>query len=158
MSFYLEGKLSIKYDLLKVFKIILIHDIAEIYTWDINATNPNSKYNAPETKKIKEETERKAVKEIFSQIQDAAFASECIDLWEEYESMETNEGKVAKCIDKLEAFLHAYETSGAILYPEHYDFCIKMIESQKGKLEDFDILFECIKQEFIKNYTPFSPL
>lgn len=152
---YLQWKLSVEYNFEKLLKIIIVHDIAEIRTGDISASNADSTYNAPETKKQKEEAERKAMYEIFSWI-DETFWKECISLWEEYEANTTNEAKVAKCIDKLEAFLQAFESSGAHIYPEHYDFCLKIIESQKWRLEDFDTLFESIKQEFIAHYRPFT--
>lgn len=155
MLLYLDWKLGIEYDLMRVIKIILVHDMAEIKTGDMSAANADSQYNAPETKKIKEAAERQAMTEIFAWVAEP-FASDCLALWEEYEARETSESKVAQCIDKLEAFFHALETSGAKIYPEHYDFCLRIIESQKGKLEVFDVLFEQIKQEFIKNYKEFS--
>jgi putative hydrolase of HD superfamily len=137
LAMYLQGKLSIECNFEKLLKIIIVHDMAEIRTGDISASNADSTYNAPETKKLKEAAERKAMNDIFSSI-DEAFWGQCISLWEEYEANQTNEAKVAKCIDKLEAFLQAFESSGAVLYPEHYEFCLKIIESQKWRLDDFD--------------------
>ena len=152
---YLEGKLSFRYDILHTIKIILVHDLPEIITWDESAANPTSKYNNPASKKDKEEAERLAIHEIFREFDDS-FSKESIVLWEEYEAGVSNEAKVAKCIDKLEAFMHGYETSKAHVFPEHLDFFTWMIDNQKGKLEDFDVLFEEIKQLFIKNYKPFE--
>lgn len=62
---------------------------------------------------------------------------------------------MAKCIDKLEAFFYVFETSGIHIYPEHYDFCLRFIDSQKGKIDDFDELYELTKQEFIAHYQSF---
>lgn len=86
MAMYLDGKISIQFDFTKLVKIILVHDIAEIVTGDTNATNPDSSFNTPENKELKEESERKAVNEIFSKVEDRDFANQCIDLWEEYEA------------------------------------------------------------------------
>lgn len=66
LAMYLQGKLSVEYDFQKLVKIIIVHDIAEIRTGDMSASNADSTYNAPETKKQKEEAERKAINEIFS--------------------------------------------------------------------------------------------
>jgi 5'-deoxynucleotidase YfbR-like HD superfamily hydrolase len=67
----------VKYDFVHTVKIILIHDLAEIKTGDMSASNADSKYNAPETKQAKEDAEKKAMKEIFADVEEA-FASECL--------------------------------------------------------------------------------
>ncbi len=56
----------------------------------------------------------------------------------------------------MEAFFHAYETSNAEHYPEHLAFITKMIEGQKGRVKEFDELYEEIKQVFIREYKPFK--
>ena len=155
MLLYVEGKLSIKYDTFHCLKIILVHDMPEIETGDINAANDNSVYNDPSSKKVKEENERAAMKHILKDLEEP-LRSELMDLWEEYEAWVTPEAKVAKSIDKMEAFLHAYETSNAEHYPEHLAFITKMIEGQKGRVKEFDELYEEIKQVFIREYKPFK--
>ncbi len=85
MLLYVEGKLSIKYDTFHCLKIILVHDMPEIETGDINAANDNSVYNDPSSKKVKEENERTAMKHILKDLEEP-LKSELMDLWEEYEA------------------------------------------------------------------------
>jgi putative hydrolases of HD superfamily len=101
MAILLESKIDSKLDLLKVLKMIIIHDIAEITVGD---SVPYEKQKHEMHKKL-EEQEMSRLKEKFK----SNVMGEIYDLWIEYSKGETLEAEFAKALDKLEVRLQHNE-------------------------------------------------
>ena len=82
-------------NLLRVLKMLLVHDIVEIDAGDTFA------YDA-QANTTKKEREEKAAKRLFSMVENGA---ELRALWEEFDAMETPDALYAISLDRLEPFL-----------------------------------------------------
>ncbi len=91
-------------DLLRTVKMVLIHDIIEIDAGDTFCYDDHDR-NA------KTEKERKAAHRIFGILPEEQ-AQEFIDLWEEFEAMETPEAQFAAAVDRLQPLLLNYYSEG----------------------------------------------
>ena len=91
-------------DILKVLKMVLIHDIVEIDSGDIFIFD--TKKNHDNTQE-----ELKAAKRIFGLLPDVQ-AQDLIDLWLEFEIGKTNEAKFAKAMDRFEPILQNISNDG----------------------------------------------
>ena len=104
MTIVLAEHSDIPIDVLKVLKMVLIHDIVEIDAGDTfiydtkkNHTNTNE--------------ERNAANRIFGMLPNEQ-ADELISIWEEFESGESNEAKFAKSMDRFEPLLQNVSNIG----------------------------------------------
>lgn len=88
----------------KVVKMLLIHDLVEIYAGD---TFLYAEYLPEE----KFEEERKACENLFN-ILPSDQAEDMISTWEEFEAEQTPEARFAKTIDALQPILLGYENQG----------------------------------------------
>lgn len=91
-------------DLLRVLKMLLVHDIVEIdagdvYIYDVQANEG------------KVERERDAARRIFGLLP-AEQAKELLELWEEFEAKATPEAKFAGACDRITPLLHNYHAKG----------------------------------------------
>lgn len=91
-------------DVLKVVKMLLIHDIVEIdagdtFIYDTQKNHTNT------------DEERLAANRIFGLLPKAQ-AEELIEIWEEFEAGETKEAKFAKSMDRLEPLLQNASNNG----------------------------------------------
>ncbi len=91
-------------DILRVIKMVLIHDVVEIdagdtYLYDEQAT------------KDKVEREQKAADRLFRLLPEDQ-AEEFRTLWEEFEERATPEAKFAASLDRFQPLLHNYVTEG----------------------------------------------
>ncbi|MGB0370573.1 MAG: HD domain-containing protein [Opitutales bacterium] len=101
-------------DLLKLLKICIIHDIGEGIHGDIPA--PEQDGTAP-----KSDQERDDFIKITSSLPEP-LKSEFLDLWDDYEYVQSEEAKVAKAFDKLETLLQ--HTQGK--NPENFDYVFNL--------------------------------
>ena len=104
MTIVLAEHSDVPIDVLKVLKMVLIHDIVEIDAGDTfiydtkkNHTNTNE--------------ERNAANRIFGMLPKEQ-AEELISIWEEFESGETDEAKFAKSMDRFEPLLQNVSNNG----------------------------------------------
>lgn len=104
MTIVLAEHSDVPIDVLKVLKMVLIHDIVEIDAGDtfIYDTKKNHK-NTNE--------ERNAADRIFGMLPKEQ-ADELISIWEEFESGETDEAKFAKSMDRFEPLLQNVSNNG----------------------------------------------
>lgn len=91
-------------DMLKVIKMVLIHDIVEIdagdtFIYDTQKSHDNTA------------EERKAANRIFGLLPPAQ-AKELIAIWEEFEAGETAEARFARAMDRLEPLLQNTANDG----------------------------------------------
>jgi len=98
LAIVLSGELETKVDILKVVKMVTVHDLAEAITGDIPSHEISSR------KENKYQAEKDAFKELAQDLPKKT-AEEIVSLWEEFEENETVEAKFANALDKLEATL-----------------------------------------------------
>ncbi len=97
-------------DLLKVLKMLLLHDVVEIDAGDTFAYDEAGHAD-------KAEREQRAALRIFNMLP-ADLAAEVFGLWEEFEARETQEAKYAAALDRMQPILLNYG-SGGIAWREH---------------------------------------
>jgi putative hydrolase of HD superfamily len=91
-------------DVLKVIKLVLVHDIVEIDAGDTFCYDEKAQES-------KAERELRAAGRIFNILpQDQA--EEIMELWREFEDMQTPEAKFAACLDRLQPLILNYNTKG----------------------------------------------
>ncbi|MGJ1364319.1 HD domain-containing protein [Sphingobacterium spiritivorum] len=104
MAIVLAGHSNEKIDLLKVLKMVLIHDIVEIdagdtFIYDMQKNHSNT------------DEERQAANRIFGLLP-VEQGQELIAVWEEFEAGETPEAKFARAMDRLEPLLQNSSNNG----------------------------------------------
>lgn len=106
-------------DVLKVLKMVLVHDIVEIDAGDTFLFD--TKKNHSNT-----EEELKAAKRIFGLLPEKQ-AKEFITIWEEFEAFETPEAKFARTVDHFEPMLQNDSNDGGTWseYDVPYETAIK---------------------------------
>lgn len=91
-------------DVLRVVKMLLIHDIVEIDAGDVP-------FHLPATHAGQEERERLAAERLFGLLPDAQ-AAEFRELWFEFEAAKSDDAKFAKALDRFQPMLHNAATDG----------------------------------------------
>lgn len=91
-------------DFLKVYKMIILHDLVEIHEGDVYFTDD-------ETRKGKSEREKEAASKIFNALPDD-LNQEFLALWNEFEERKTKEAKLAQALDKIQAVLQGLVEDG----------------------------------------------
>lgn len=104
MAIVLSGYSNEEIDLLKVLKMVLIHDIVEIDAGDIFIYDQNKNH-------INTDEELKAAKRIFG-ILPQEQAAEFIAIWTEFEEGSSNKAKFARAMDRLEPLLQNTSNDG----------------------------------------------
>ncbi|WP_372644945.1 HD family hydrolase [Ancylomarina sp.] len=104
MAIVLSEHANEQIDVLKVLKMVLIHDIVEIDAGDTFIYD--SVKNHSNTKE-----ELKAAKRIFGMLPTEQ-AQEFIAIWEEFEEGRTNESKFARAMDRFEPLLQNTSNNG----------------------------------------------
>ncbi len=104
MALVLAGHANQPVDLLKVIKMLLIHDIVEIdagdtFIYDTQKSHDNTA------------EEREAANRIFGLLPDEQ-ANDLIAVWEEFEAGQTDEAKFARAMDRLEPLLQNTSNNG----------------------------------------------
>ncbi|MEK7525134.1 MAG: HD domain-containing protein [Patescibacteria group bacterium] len=93
-----EAELGVKLDQLKMFKMAIIHDLAEIKTGDTKTWDESARVG-------KAARERKALIEMANQLPEDLRA-EIMSLWEECERKDSLEAMVVKSVDRLDPVIH----------------------------------------------------
>lgn len=104
MSIVLVEHSNKKIDILKVLKMVLIHDIVEIDSGDIFIYDTIKNHNNTEEELI-------AAKRIFGLLPKDQ-AKEFLAIWEEFEEGITDDAKFAKSMDRLEPLLQNTSNNG----------------------------------------------
>jgi putative hydrolase of HD superfamily len=104
MTIVLAEHSNVQIDILKVLKMVLIHDIVEIdagdtFIYDTTKSHSNT------------DEERDAANRIFGLLPQEQ-ALEFISIWEEFEKGISNEAKFAKSMDRLEPLLQNTSNNG----------------------------------------------
>lgn len=99
MAIMVAPHLSISIDILRVLKMIVVHDLAEAEVGDVSWLDQMAN---PQLKEKKILEEKAAIKKIKKQLP-SPVNEEIYGLWYEYEDRQTNEAKFVKVLDDLEA-------------------------------------------------------
>jgi len=91
-------------DVFKVVKMAIIHDLVEIDAGDTFCYDEKGYED-------KEEREQKAADRLFT-ILPIDQAQEILDLWREFEELNTAEARFAACLDRLQPLILNYNTNG----------------------------------------------
>ena len=117
-------KQNLKLNELKVYKMILVHELCEVDTGDFT---PYDKITHEE----KYSLERKCMIRIAKECD----MPEIIELWEEFEANNSPEAKFVKKLDKLDAVMqskiYANQSNNESLFDEFYTY-------SKDKISEFD--------------------
>jgi len=100
---YFMNIMNLKIDRLKVYELLMYHDIVEIEAGDIPLCNENLSKN-------KKDVELKAMKKLMSKMP-KALKDKYEELFHEFEKVKTLESKFANAIDKLDADIYALDSS-----------------------------------------------
>lgn len=137
MAFLLAEHAKEKVDLLKVMKMVLIHDLVEIDAGDTYCYDKQAKLD-------KREREEKCADRIFAMLPEEQ-AKEMFELWEEFEQMETPEAKYAAALDRLQPVLLNYTADG-LSWKEHGIHVHQVLE-RNGRIQDSsDALWNFVKE------------
>jgi putative hydrolases of HD superfamily len=104
MAILLHEYANAPVDLLKVLKMILVHDIVEIDAGDSYVYNE-------EAKAVQHEKEIIAADRLFNILPDDQ-AQEYRNLWDEFEEKETPEARFAHAVDRLHPMLMNFNSNG----------------------------------------------
>lgn len=91
-------------DVFKVIKMVLIHDLVEIYAGDTYCYDEKANED-------KEEREQEAADRLFNMLPEDQ-AKGMLALWREFEEMETKEAAFAATLDRFQPLLLNYNTDG----------------------------------------------
>lgn len=136
MALVLHGQSNEKVDLLKVIKMLLIHDVVEIdagdtFLFDTTKNHTNT------------EEELKAAKRIFGILPEDQ-AMDLIQVWKEFEAAETAEAKFAKAIDRLAPMMQNATNNGGT-WAQHNVPYETVIQKKKRIKEGSESLWEYAK-------------
>ena len=93
-----EKELEVKLDQLKMLKMALVHDLAEVKTGDTKTWDETARAD-------KERRERRALTDLLRRLPED-LAVEMMALWEECEKRESPEALIVKSIDRLDPVIH----------------------------------------------------
>lgn len=110
-------------DVLKVLKMVLIHDIVEIDAGDIFIYDTNLNHTNTEA-------EHKAAERIFGLLP-AEQALHFIEIWDEFETGITAEAKFARSMDRMEPLLQNYSNEGGTWKTYQVDYQ-KVVDKKKA--------------------------
>ena len=98
---YAEDK---NFTLDKVLKMVIVHDLVEVYAGDTFAFDVQGNIE-------KEEKEKLAADKLFSQLPENQ-GKHLRKLWEEFDEMKTPDARYAAALDRLQPFIHNLCTEG----------------------------------------------
>ncbi|MDM5230736.1 HD domain-containing protein [Lysinibacillus pakistanensis] len=129
MAMAIEEYLPQKVNSERLLKMIIIHDLVEVYATDIPAFDT---MNNIKVKEQKRQNEMKAIEKIRNLLGNDT-GQQFYDLWFEFEHKKTYEAKVANALDKLEAQIQHNEAAIETWLPIEHEMVFLL-----GKHTDFD--------------------
>lgn len=136
-------------DVLRVLKMLLVHDIVEIDAGDVSAYDVAGQAD-------KQERELAAAKRIFGLLPEEQ-REELFELWLEFEERESAEAQFAAALDRLAPLLHNYQTEGQT-WKEH-GITLDMVMARNSQIaQGSETLWayaqEIIRESVEKGYLP----
>ncbi|MBE6067259.1 MAG: HD domain-containing protein [Clostridium lundense] len=102
MMLYEYSKVPV--DVLQVIKMVVIHDLVEIYAGDTYCYDEKGYED-------KAEREERAAEKLFGMLPEDQ-SEEIWNLWREFEELKTSEAKFAACLDRVQPLILNYNTNG----------------------------------------------
>ena len=136
MAMAIEEYLPQKVNSERLLKMIIIHDLVEVYATDIPAFDT---MNNIKVKEQKRQNEMKAIEKIRNLLGNDT-GKQFYDLWFEFEHRKTYEAKVANALDKLEAQIQHNEAAIETWLPIEHEMVFLL-----GKHTDFDNVLDELK-------------
>lgn len=136
MAMAIEEYLPQKVNSERLLKMIIIHDLVEVYATDIPAFDT---MNNIKVKEQKRQNEMKAIEKIRNLLGNDT-GQQFYDLWFEFEHKKTYEAKVANALDKLEAQIQHNEAAIETWLPIEHEMVFLL-----GKHTDFDDVLDELK-------------
>ena len=150
MAVLLQNYANEPVDIAKVVKMLLVHDLVEIYAGDVYFFDKKRDVEQPEI-------ERQAAKKLY-QMLPKELGEELYKLWYEFEFEDTAENRFAKSIDRFAPTLMNYGNQGGTWkkYGVPYDVLIGKLQSiQKGSemlwQETKSYIDEGVKKGWVKS-------
>ncbi|MBL0385151.1 HD domain-containing protein [Tumebacillus sp. ITR2] len=136
-------------DLLRVVKMVLIHDIVEIDAGDVSAYDLAGQQD-------KQVQELKAAHRLFGMLPEEQ-KTEMFELWQEFEERSTPSSQFAAALDRLAPLLHNYHTEGAT-WKEH-GITLDMVMTRNAQIGQgsealWQFAQELIRDAVEKEYLP----
>lgn len=147
MTIVLAEHSNVKVDVLKVLKMVLIHDIVEIDAGDIFLYDKTKDHSNTDV-------ERLAAERIFGMLPDDQ-ATELMELWEEFEECKTAEAKFAKSMDRFEPLLQNVSNNGGTWkeYNVEYNNVYKtQVVIKDGSKEIWNMAKPMLEESVAKGY------
>lgn len=116
-------------DVARFLKMIIVHDLVEIYAGDMPITESSSSLEA---KKRKELLEKEAIDKIRLNLP-SLLGDDIYSLWWEYESNQSYEARVAHALDKIEAQAQHNEAGIKTWSKDEYHFAYKLPQYTMGE-------------------------
>jgi putative hydrolase of HD superfamily len=135
-------------DMLRVIKMVLVHDLVEIYAGDTYL------YDV-EGNKTKAAREKQAADKLYSMLDEQG--AELRALWEEFDECESVEAKFANGLDRLQPIMLNYLTKGemwlknGIHRADVWDRGYRLVNYGHPKLVEFlkELLDECVEKGYL---------
>ena len=148
ITFMIADELKLDVDIIKSIKLALVHDLAEALTGDIDVVEiADGKVSSEEKNKLELDAMHKLQTTLPELI-----GKELFDLWNEYNSAQTNESKFIKALDKIETLTQLVE-SGHKFYdrPEFIaNYANKYVKQFPQLTDMLQIVKRKLKKEFAK--------
>ncbi len=136
MALVLKEYANEEVDILKVIKMMLIHDLVEIDTGDVIVYSKT---------KVDVEAEDKAARRIFGLLP-SGYGTEYYNLWREFEDRKTPEARYAMALDRMEPLLQNLYRKGADWNRNGISY-ENVIKTNKKVAEGSKQLWEYLKKE-----------
>lgn len=143
MAIVIHPYLRPKPDLLKTLKMIVIHDLCEVYAGDHWAFNP-AKHN-------KHLTEKRGLKRVLRNLPSTT-RKEITDLWLEFEERKTPTAQFAYALDKFEVLLQHNEADIKFLNKKEYPFNLVCAPESSMKDVFLKSMRKYIREETLRVY------
>lgn len=123
-----EKKLSKPLNIERALKMVMVHDLPEVYAGDASPMGTDGKglnthaYNK-NVQASRHQKEQQAAETLFGKLP-KDLKHELYSLWLEYEEQSSFEAQVVKALDKIECLLQVFEYRKGHLFKEHLDFNI----------------------------------
>lgn len=121
-------EMQVEVDQLRVLKMLIVHDLVEVFAGDIPAF-----VKMDMSEKEVYQRERDALNQLTQELP-PEMRREIVDLWEEFEACSTPEARVATAIDKVEAIIQHNLTDIGTWSQEDFDYQPYV----RNELYDFD--------------------
>lgn len=137
------GKYFPEIDISKTIKLIIVHDLGEVYTGDI----PGFAKEQDEP-----EDEAAAMRQLVAHLPEAS-SQQLLALWEEFTRKETPEAKLAKALDKIEASVQHNEAGVGTWTEEDFQYHFAHVGDGAdfhGFMKEFKEAVDIISREKIR--------